>query len=74
MSLEQTLCPRDCWLHLELIPRGNLVYALGVLLGCAESAQILRCPEQIDTEQLDRQDHYRILQEGNAMGDILKVH
>lgn len=40
-----------------------------MLLGCAENAQRLRCPVQIDTEHLDRQDHCHILPENNAMGD-----
>ena len=43
--------------------------ALGVLLGCAENAQRLRCPVQTDMEHLDRQDHCHILPEYNAMGD-----
>lgn len=41
-----------------------------MLLGCAANAQRLHCPEQIGMERLDHQDHCRILQEYNAMGDV----
>jgi hypothetical protein len=47
-----------------------VMWSLGVLLGCAENAQRLRCPVQIDMEHLDRQDHCHILPEDNAMGDV----
>ena len=57
--------------RLELGPRDNFaMWALGVLLDCAENAQILRCPVQIDMEHLDRQGHCHILPEDNAMGDV----
>jgi hypothetical protein len=47
-------------------------WALGVLLGCAGNGQKLHCLGQIDMGRLDRRDHYRILQEYDAMGDVLK--
>ena len=58
--------------RLEPKPLGNFaMWALGVLLGCAENEQISRCPEQIDMEHWDHWDHCRTLQEDNAVGDVL---
>ena len=58
-------------LRLELRLRDNFA-VWDVLLGCAENAQRLRCPVQIDMEHLDHRDHYHILPEDNAMGDVFQ--
>ena len=57
--------------RLELRLQDNFAMrALGVLLGCAENAQISRYPVQTDMEHLDRQDHCHILPEDYAMDDV----